>query len=149
MALFHAATQAGRLEFLTVTLTNKRCSGCKLTLPIANFYANKSTRDGFGGECKTCHDARAKTDSGKETRKRVARTQRAKHPEKERARTALRHAVRDGKITKEPCRYCGDLRSQGHHEDYSKPLDVIWVCDPCHKTIFHPKERENPNAVVS
>jgi hypothetical protein len=30
------------------------------------------------------------------------------------------------------CVKCGDENSQMHHEDYDKPLEVIWVCRPCH-----------------
>ena len=37
------------------------------------------------------------------------------------------------------CSVCGDddRRIVGHHEDYSKPLCVVWVCDICHSAIHH------------
>lgn len=32
------------------------------------------------------------------------------------------------------CQKCGKFATvDGHHEDYSKPLDVIWLCRDCHK----------------
>jgi hypothetical protein len=31
--------------------------------------------------------------------------------------------------------FCGDEDSQGHHFDYERPLDVIWVCDRHHDEI--------------
>ncbi len=40
--------------------------------------------------------------------------------------------LRRGKIKKKNCTYCGSKNSQMHHNDYSKPLKVIWVCRPCH-----------------
>lgn len=52
----------------------------------------------------------------------------------------LRRAVLDGKIIKpEHCSKCltvlPKMKIQGHHDDYSKPYDVVWVCQSCHKEI--------------
>jgi hypothetical protein len=53
----------------------------------------------------------------------------------------LQAAVSSSRITKPSnCQKCGievtdKRRLQGHHPDYSKPLEVIWVCDSCHKDI--------------
>ncbi len=33
----------------------------------------------------------------------------------------------------EPCVVCGDEKSQRHHPDYSKPLEVVFLCDKHHK----------------
>jgi hypothetical protein len=38
-----------------------------------------------------------------------------------------------GKIEKRPCEKCGAPDAQKHHPDYGKPLEVIWLCKPCHK----------------
>lgn len=32
----------------------KRCSHCKLELPLSNFYRNSSQEDGYGATCKVC-----------------------------------------------------------------------------------------------
>lgn len=37
-------------------------------------------------------------------------------------------AIRQGRLVRQPCIICGDPESDGHHEDYSKPLEVIWLC---------------------
>ena len=57
-----------------------------------------------------------------------------KYPEKRHAKDALRHAVDRGQVQKpSQCAWCGSSASlQAHHEDYSKPLDVVWLCVPCH-----------------
>ena len=55
-----------------------------------------------------------------------------KYPEKYKARTAVNNAVRDKRLEKLPCAICGDKKSTAHHEDYSKPLEVVWVCLVCH-----------------
>lgn len=52
---------------------------------------------------------------------------------KKSAHTAVGNAIRDGHLTKRPCSVCGSNDSEAHHEDYSKPLDVVWYCDTHHK----------------
>jgi uncharacterized Zn finger protein (UPF0148 family) len=44
------------------------------------------------------------------------------------ARWAGWHAVRAGKLAKQPCAKCGNVIVQMHHTDYSKPLEITWLC---------------------
>jgi hypothetical protein len=44
------------------------------------------------------------------------------------ARVAVAAARKRGDLVPEPCILCGRTDVDGHHEDYSKPLDVIWLC---------------------
>ncbi len=39
---------------------------------------------------------------------------------------------RRGKLIQQACEKCEDPDSEMHHEDYDKPLEVIWLCRPCH-----------------
>jgi hypothetical protein len=55
------------------------------------------------------------------------------YPDRYRAQTAVGNALRDGKLVKEPCKRCGAIKVHGHHEDYTKPLDVTWLCAVHHK----------------
>lgn len=68
-------------------------------------------------------------------RKKMARLRAQGTPEQQQkiaARTMLGKAVRRGDIERKPCEVCGDPNSQGHHEDYNKPLDVQWLCQEHH-----------------
>lgn len=56
--------------------------------------------------------------------------------EKRKAHHKVEIAIKKGKILKEPCTVCGSEKSEGHHEDYSKPLEVIWLCRLHHKLRF-------------
>ena len=40
--------------------------------------------------------------------------------------------IKRGKLKREPCKVCGAAKAQMHHEDYSKPLAVTWLCRSCH-----------------
>lgn len=64
----------------------------------------------------------------KELRKKV----RDRHPERIAARNAVSNAIRLGKLIAQPCEVCGTEKAHGHHEDYSKPLEVIWLCHTHH-----------------
>jgi ribosomal protein L37AE/L43A len=63
------------------------------------------------------------------------RAYRAANPEAYKAHTAVGNALRDGRLTREPCLFCGEARTQAHHRDYSKPLDVVWLCSKCHRRL--------------
>lgn len=56
-----------------------------------------------------------------------------RNPEKKSAHNAVSHALKTGKIEKRPCELCGASNAQAHHADYSKKLDVKWLCYRCHK----------------
>lgn len=49
------------------------------------------------------------------------------------ARRVYRAAINSGALVPEPCVVCGRENVDGHHEDYSKPLDVIWLCRMHHR----------------
>lgn len=69
----------------------------------------------------------------------------AKTPEG-RARTAINNAVAQKKILKpKVCSACSqEKRLDGHHFDYAKPLDVIWLCRKCHKAVHAFMEHGTP-----
>jgi len=59
--------------------------------------------------------------------------QKERYPEKVKARQIVHNAIQSGKLVRKPCEVCGDDNTQAHHEDYNKPLDVIWLCPKHHR----------------
>lgn len=111
--------------------------------------------DGLLGKCKECTKAdvskhrennhekvcaydrkRSKEPIRKQLAAVYQQAHRAKHPEHNRARGRVAYAVRNGLIVKQPCR-CGSTKVQAHNHDYSKPLDVEWLCFKCHREDEH------------
>lgn len=71
-----------------------------------------------------------RTESFRAKRAELARRLRAlpENRAKDRARSAVKNALRAGKLVPQPCETCGNDKSEAHHEDYSKPLSVTWLC---------------------
>ena len=120
--------------------TVKTCFKCGRTLPLDEFYRHPAMSDGHLGKCKDCAKADAKRRRDEdpaadlETRLRAC----AKNPTRKNAHMALDAAVRAGAIERPTvCSGCGctdaEHRIEAHHHDYAKPLDVIWLCTPCHR----------------
>jgi hypothetical protein len=129
----------------------KRCYDCGLEKPLSDFYKNASKPDGLTPACKECHRAWRK-DHYRRNAEAVSASNRAwdkEHPDLVRAYNAkstraryrikkhtgifavyhlVARAVKAGVITPEPCRICGGRDVEAHHEDYKKPLDVLWYC---------------------
>jgi hypothetical protein len=57
-----------------------------------------------------------------------------KDPIRKRAHDMTSNAIRDGKLTRpSACSEClQECKPEAHHDDYTKPLDVRWLCRSCH-----------------
>jgi hypothetical protein len=81
-------------------------------------------------------DAYTRTPKGRAASNAAKRRWAKNNYEKRRAHQALNNALRDGHIVKGPCRLAGPDcagKIQAHHFDYSRPLDVDWLCDHHHR----------------
>lgn len=133
----------------------KRCTKCNEEKPVELFYARAA-------RCKECtksavrnnyqrnrdyyvaYDKRREQESHRKADKAEARKRhRAAHSDKYRARQAVANAIRSGALVKQPCEQCGsNVMIHAHHDDYSKPLDVRWLCKDCHWRHHNAENRE-------
>lgn len=122
-----------------------KCYVCKQYLPTANFHKDSSRKTGVGSRCKECQKERSRairaTPEGKAQRVVQMRRWKRANKEKEQAHKRVARAIRSGKLVKPTrCSQCSsNEKIEGHHYDYDKPLDVIWVCQPCHNNIHREK----------
>ena len=71
------------------------------------------------------------TEAGKKSILNSTRRYRRDNPNKYKAHGIVQRAIRGNKLFKEPCQICGGKNNvHAHHDDYSKPLNVRWLC--CH-----------------
>ena len=130
----------------------KTCFKCSVQKPLTDFYKHPAMADGHVNKCKECN----KKDVLEHRIKNIERIreydkQRSKYPERvklhlevnqawrnqdkrrSQCHNAVSRAIKKGELVKKPCIKCGDEKSLAHHEDYDKPLEVIWFCQLCHK----------------
>lgn len=131
----------------------KRCTKCQLPKQATDFYRDKTRRDGMTSTCKQCRAAVDRrhyygTLEYQRARKRKYRAENRdallanerrydttqRDPVKREARAQVRAAVASGRLVRPSS--CSDCRTpckpHGHHADYSRPLDVEWLCSECH-----------------
>ena len=48
-----------------------------------------------------------------------------------RANSTVNNAIKQGKMKRGVCEICGK-KAEAHHCDYSKPLDIMWLCREHH-----------------
>jgi ribosomal protein L40E len=130
-----------RISFMTASdhiTRTKICTRCGVELPLSRFKERSDCPGRFRGACIDCERARLRhlyrSDPAYAARKRAHRSNKRQYGEKDRARKRLLHALRMGYVVKPAaCSRCGaTTKIQGHHEDYERPLDVVWLCSCCH-----------------
>jgi ribosomal protein S27AE len=138
------------LEFNMVR--SKECFKCKTVKPLEDFYKHPAMLDGHVNKCKECNkkDVTANREKNIErireydrerskNKDRIAaqtettRAWRAEDRRRAYAHNMVAKAIRSGNLLRQPCCRCGEAKTVAHHEDYDKPLEVMWLCQPCHK----------------
>lgn len=121
------------------------CKSCNCNKEVSAFYASNKTR------CKECIKASVRANRLEKIdyyrqydRMRASQPHRMannfkqsqgwrqEYPNRRRAQGMVQHALRSGKLQKQPCWVCGE-NAVAHHPDYDRPLDVVWLCQPHHK----------------
>ena len=114
----------------------KKCSLCNEEKDFSLFHKDKNTKTGCSAYCKSCKKIQDKkyirnylyTEQVKERKK----TWRENNPERKSAHMKVYYAIKKGFLFKQPCFICGE-KAEAHHPDYSRPLDVVWLCSPHHR----------------
>jgi hypothetical protein len=144
-------------------MITKKCPYCGLIKTLENFKKDNRRSDGRATECKSCHNKKY-SEYNKRTRpihwSRLYnwRCKNREHVNKQAlgyqqtpqgkirksARDKVYNAIKTGKLLKQPCEVCGKSleiakTAHAHHEDYNKPLEVIWLCRTHHAERHHNK----------
>jgi ribosomal protein S27AE len=130
----------------------KKCFKCGELKSLDGFYKHPRMADGHLNKCKTCTKNDVSKHRGEnldriraydrergKSKDRIAanvavnRAWRSEDLRRQKAHIAVAKAIRKGDLIRLACERCGNEKSLAHHEDYDKPLQVMWLCQPCHK----------------
>lgn len=119
----------------------KQCKKCNYTKNRARVLANPEKHRAYFVKWRAEHrDEKAAAD---------ARWQR-EHPDRviarnnkwiaanrtaRRAHEIVQNEIDRGRLQRCGCEVCGNAKADAHHDDYSKPLDIRWLCRVHHKEI--------------
>lgn len=130
----------------------KRCSICGLTLSLDSFSKDLKKAAWKSNRCKFCDRKKCREYAARNRDKILARrtvriaadqdkykqiSANVKRSSNGKARARLTNSVHKGLVKKpSACQECGVVvekwRLEGHHDDYSRPLSVQWLCHKCH-----------------
>ena len=137
----------------------RRCTTCQEMKGLYEYYQSKTGKYGKAAKCKECQKQHARerrithgdhvrrlrriVERGALERRRIASNKYDRqNREKAIAHTKVQRAIKKGILVRGPCSSCGSTKNiHGHHEDYNKPLEVIWLCSIHHKQLHAAKER--------
>lgn len=126
-----AGTGTAMLPMGNKSRTKRECKvRCTCVIDGKEFFAQRSDAVYCSARCR---------DKGR----RRGLQHRGTPSDKERARAAVQDAIKDARLVRpEACSRCHkpDAKQgiEAHHPDYSRPLDVVWLCGQCHRA-EHPR----------
>ncbi len=124
-----------------MTTAHRMCPVCKRELTAASFNRDASKPSGRQSLCRRCHKARRSMYQAKDAERHAA--WRVFNGFKKFAHRAVAKALESGALVKpDACMQCGSgKRLDAHHVDYEKPMEVLFLCRPCHAAIHNAEKR--------
>lgn len=123
----------GRPYLTSAQMAIQTCSRCGISGPAVEFPPVLSTRRGCNTYCRSCVRAIHRAEMQRRWRDPVAGY-------KHRMRVFTGRAIKMGVLVPRPCDVCGLTDVHAHHHDYSKPLEVRWLCRQHHMALHRKGE---------
>lgn len=97
------------------------CKGCQAE------FKKKMPHQAFCGQ--RCAAAKRYRDLPKDKKRELQKKKEARNMKKIKCREAAKYRFQNP----EPCESCGQSATDRHHDNYNKPLEIRWLCAPCHR----------------
>ncbi len=108
----------------------KKCEACGVDQPLEAFHRTPRNLSLLQSKCRHCQPRYRQGGKPERAKKRAWQRN---NREKRAAHKAVESAIARGALVRQPCERCGDaVGINAHHEDYSRHLDVMWLCHKHH-----------------
>jgi hypothetical protein len=113
-----------------MTTRVKTCFKCGAMKPLTSYYKHPMMADGHLGKCIPC----TRDDVNKNRQEKAEYYKAYDRKRGFRVYDELKVKVRAAtkKLDRKPCEFCGNPKSDGHHDDYTKPTEIRWLCRKHH-----------------
>lgn len=143
-------------------MESKVCRRCGVDKPLDAYSPDPRGRQGRFAVCKACRNSQQRGDreaQGDGYRKYIREYRRdwkrgikrqrvapvsdgptyRKPNQMAKAHAAVNNAIAGGQLVKgTECSQCGAVEKlHAHHQDYTRPLDVLWLCARCHTDLHY------------
>ncbi len=126
----------------------KKCRKCGKLKNINEFSKCSKSADKHQGYCKECmiiynfeweknHLKERKAYKKEHLKNYLEHSMKykKKYPERCKAMGIVKCTIKAGKLIRKSCEICGAPKAEAHHDDYSKPLSVRWLCRKHHREL--------------
>lgn len=140
-----------RQEWKESIRSANHCPDCKTEKPLTEFYRAKTRTSGYQNICKQCASERNKQYRKNRTPEQIEKQRKQSNKSsrkqnrkktnsiKRMAHTYVRLAIMTGQLSKQPCEKCGAENAIAHHDNYTDPINVRWLCQSHHRQ-YHAKD---------
>ena len=107
------------------------CQLCGLEFSAIAYEVKRGGGKFCSRNCQRAFQARENANAMRVDLERSERNERWKRSvpqEVHAAHDAVETAIANGSLTRQPCEKCGAIRVDAHHDDYSRPFFVRWLC---------------------
>lgn len=118
------------------------CKKCKCSYASKQYEIGRQNPDWVAKERKRTRERNIRLkywEKNKHKKRSVNRKWLTNNPEKRTAHLKAYSALKSGKLIKKDCEICAAKKETTmihmHHADYSRPLDVVFLCTTCHKKL--------------
>lgn len=139
----------------------KQCFKCNIYKELDKFYKHKRMKDGHLNKCIECAKSDVRIDRRNSNNARIydmkryysdpnrkkigtenTKRWRTENPLGYAAHLKVKNAIDSGWLTRKPCEICGE-KADAHHDDYSKPFDIKWLCALHHHRLHAPTKMKD------